>query len=346
MLLKKIIVIVLALMLIYCTVGCSTIDIMKSLNSDDEDTNEFVVIDDSMSVDVGLEQDVIETDYNINDETKMRESIAYFEDNNGFIVPIKTKIPWEEGIAKAVLKNIIKGNYLDTQLNKIGLHGVIPEGTKILGMSINEGLCKIDFSEEFQNIETFEEEKNMISAITYTLTEFSTIDKVKIMVEGEFLSSLPNGYSIDTAFERENINLFGREEGANYIVYYKNNDTETASLYVPITFTADVVDNPINIVLQRLFNGPPADLPMTNEIPYGVNLNGIKIEDSKVHIDLNMGALNLTQEEYDNMSQIIVLCLEQFDNIAEVDFFIEGMTFEEAGMELEDNDVIPTFNEY
>ena len=85
---------------------------------------------------------------------------------------------------------------------------------------------------------------------------------------------------------------------------------------------------------------------MTNQIPFGVDLNGVKIEDGKILVDLNMGALNLTQEEYDEMSQIIVLCLEQFDHVSEVDFLIEGMTFEEAGMEITDNDVIPTFNEY
>lgn len=345
MLLKKIIAVVLALMLVYSAVGCSTLDIMKSLNSEDEeDLSDFAIIDDGID-EIGLES--AETDYNLDDNTRVRESIAYFEDNNGFIVPIKTKIPWEEGIAKAVVKNLVKGSNLDMQLKDLGVHGVMPEGTQILGMSISDGTCKVDFSKNILNTESYEQEKNMMSAIAYTLTEFSTIDNVEVMVEGEYLPSLSNGYSIDTAFERKNINLFGREDGANFTVYYKNNDLESASFYVPITFTADSVDNPVNIVLQRLFNGPPADLPMTNEIPYGINYEGLKVEDSgKVFIDLNMGALNLTQEEYDNMSQMVVLCFEQFDNIAEFEFLIEGMTFEEAGMELENNDVVPVFNEY
>ena len=342
MLLKKIIAVVLALMLVYSAVGCSTLDIMKSLNSEEEEADDFAIIDDSID---SIGQEATETDYNLGDNTEMRESVAYFEDDNGFIIPVKAKIPWEEGIAKAVLKNLIKGSNLELQLNDAGLHGVIPEGTQILGMSINEGLCKVDFSRNILNTDSYEAEKNMMTAITYTLTEFSTINNVKIMVEGEYLSSLSNGYTIDTAFERKNINLFGREDGANFKVYYKNTDPDTTGLYVPITFTADSVDNPVNIVLKRLFNGPPADLPMTNQIPYGINYEGLKMEDGKVLIDLNMGALNLTQEEYDNMSQMVVLCFEQFDNIAEFDFLIEGMTFEEAGMELESNDVVPVFNE-
>ncbi len=345
MLLKKIIAVILALMLVYSAVGCSTLDIMKSLNSEDEeDLNDFAIIDNGID-ELGLES--VETGNILGDNTTMRESIAYFEDNNGFIVPIKTKIPWEEGIAKAVLRNLVKGSNLDMQLKDVGVHGVIPEGTEILGMSISEGTCKVEFSQNILNTESYEQEKNMISAIAYTLTEFSTIDNVEVMVEGQNLSSLSNGYSIDTAFERENINLFGREDGANFTVYYKNTDLESASFYVPITFTADSVDNPVNLVIQRLFNGPPADLPMSNEIPYGINYEGLKVEDSgKVYIDLNMGALNLTQDEYNNMSQMVVLCLDQFDNIAEYEFLIEGMTFEEAGLEIENNDVVPAFNEF
>lgn len=342
MLLRKIIAVVLTLMLLLSAVGCGTIDIMKSLNTDEE-KEDFAIIDDDLD---GSEQGTSEVNITFNTDAELRDSVAYFEDNNGFIIPVKTKIPWEEGIAKAVFKQLIVGSELDTQLSGVGLHGVIPEGTKILGMSINEGLCKIDVSNDFLNTKSFEAEKNMISSITYTMTEFSTIDSVGFMVEGENMLSLSNGYSIDAAFERENINLFGREDGSNYTVYYKSNDVETAGMYVPITFTAEIVDNPINIVLKKLFGGPPADLPMTNEIPYGVDYQGLVVEDGKVLIDLSMGALNLSQVEYDDMTRMVTLCLDQFDNVNDCSFLIEGMTFDEAGMELEDNDMVPVFNEY
>lgn len=343
MLFKKITTITIVIMLILSITGCSVIDMMDGLNTKEEEENDFAIIEDGI-VDIGDE--AAEEGYSIDETAELRESVIYLEDNNGFIVPLKTKIPWEEGIAKAVLKHLIKGNPLAMQVEEIGLNGVIPENTQILGMSINEGLCKVDLSRDIFNTTSFEEEKNMISAITYTLTEFSTIDSVKIMVEGEYVPTLSKGYLIDTAFERGNINLFGRENGANFTVYYKSNDVNSAGLFIPITFTADSVDNPVNIVLQRLFNGPPADLPMTNQIPFGVDYQGMKIEEGKVFVDLSMGAINLSQEEYNDINQMVVLCLEQFNDIADVEYLIEGMTFEEAGMELEDNEVVPTFNEY
>jgi len=348
---KKIISITIIICILVGITGCGTLDIMKGLKTDAKpdvsdlsDLSDFAIVDDS--VDEVESDQAIETITVNAADAKLKEIVAYYEDENGFVVPVNTEIPWEEGIAKATIKSLVKGNEVEQKIAQSGLHGVLPENTEIKGMSIKDGLCRVDFSQNILNTESYEQEKNMMSALTYTLTEFPTINQVEVLVEGKELASLSKGYTINTAFERKNINLFGSENGSNYTVYYKSPDTEVAGYYVPITFSADKVGNPVVTVVEKLFNGPPSDLQVSNKIPYGVNLQGVNVQGDTAVVNLGIGAVNLSQGEYEDMSKIVVLCLEQFSEIAAVDFQIEGLSFEEAGLNFEDTNVTPVFNQY
>lgn len=348
MIYKKILSITIIICMVVSIVGCGALDVMKDLKTKDNpdvsevsDLSEFSIIDDSVD-----QEDAIETITVDVSDAKSKEIIAYYEDENGFLVPVNTKIPWEEGIAKATVRSMVKGSQIEKKISQSGLHGVLPENTEIKGMSIKDGLCRVDFTQNILNTETYEQEENMISALTYTLTEFPTVDKVELLVEGQIMPSLSKGYKADIAFERKNINLFGTENGVNYTVYYKAPDTEVAGYYVPITFSADKVENPVVTVVEKLFNGPPSGLPVSNKIPYGVNFQGLNVVGDTAVVNLGIGAVNLSQDEFEDMSKIVVLCLDQFDDIQSVDFTIEGMSFEEAGLVFEDDNVTPVFNQY
>jgi len=57
-------------------------------------------------------------------------------------------------------------------------------------------------------------------------------------------------------------------------------------------------------------------------------------------------ALKLKQEDYDELKKIVVLCLQQFEDISEVDFSIEGISFEEAGLIFTDSEVKAVFEDF
>ncbi|MDW5299697.1 MAG: GerMN domain-containing protein [Sedimentibacter sp.] len=350
---------IMSLILIVCMAvsitGCSTLDMMVGLKGEDDkdladvtDLSDFEIVDDSICDEELYESDgdAIETVTVNAEEIKMTEIMAYYEDENGFVVPVNTTIPWEEGIAKATLRSMVTGSETEQKIAQSGLHGVLPEGTEIRGMSIKDGLCRVDLSENVLNTASIEQEENMILAITYTLTEFSTINKVEILVEGQALATLPKGYCIDTAFERENINLYGNAGGVNYTVYYKAPDTEVAGHYIPITFSANKIDNPAVTVVEKLFNGPPEDTALSNKIPMNVNLRGVSVKGDTAVVDLGVEAVNLSEEEFEDMNAIVVLCLEQFEEVANVEYNIEGLSFEEAGLDFEDDNITPVFNQY
>jgi len=141
-------------------------------------------------------------------EVKMRDTVFYYVTDDGHhLVPYMMKIPWEEGIGRAAVKKLIDCQEVRETLNGTGLNPVLPSGTEILGLTIRDGLAKIDFNGNFLNFSTKEEEENGVNAVVYTLTEFPTVDKVQFMIEGKIIDILPYGTNISKPLERGNINL-------------------------------------------------------------------------------------------------------------------------------------------
>lgn len=350
---KKIICLVLITCFSISMTGCKALDMMVSVKEDDKndmakvnEVTDFELVEDSFGTE-SFEEAIQTITIDVTEDEEKVKVVAYYEDENGYIVPVHTEIPWEEGIAKATLKSLIKGDKNEQRIANSGLHGVLPEGTEIKGMAIKEGLCRIDFSNHILNTSSYEQEENMINAITYTLTEFPAIESVELLVEGQALQALSKGYNIDTAFVRENINLVGSNDGVNYTVYYKAQDTEVEGYYVPITFSAERVENPAIAVVETLFAGVPENTDLNNQIPYGVNLKNMEVTGDVATLNLGVQAVNLSQNEYEEMHKIVVLCLSQFEDIKNVDYKIEGLSFAEAGLNFtEKDDVAAVFNQY
>jgi len=347
---NKIISLILIIFIAVCLTACGTLDMMAGLKGENNpdiadlsDLTDFEIVEDIIGEEAY--EEVIETVTIPVEEVKMTSILAYYEDENGFVVPVNTKIPWEEGIAKATIRSMVAGNETEKRIAQSGLRGVIPEGTEIRGMSIKDGVCRVDFSKNILNTSSYEQEENMISAITYTLTEFPTINKVELLVDGQALTSLSNGYAINTGFERENINLYGSADGVNYTVYYKAPDTEVMGHYVPVTFSGAKAGGPVVAALEKLFAGPPENTTLSNNIPVGINLKDVKVAGDRAVVNLGVGAVNLSEEDYRDMNSIVVLCLEQY-GISDVEFNIEGLSFEAAGLYFEDSSVQPVFNQY
>ena len=113
----------------------SAVTLRNKLVSDDisdlVDEIEIVVSDDEIQI--------VEDD-------GMRKTTLYFKDENGYLVPVMRRIPWEEGIGKTTLRNMIDTPELRAALDNTGLLPLIPSGTEILyDNRPDTGVCKVDF---------------------------------------------------------------------------------------------------------------------------------------------------------------------------------------------------------
>jgi spore germination protein GerM len=89
---------------------------------------------------------------------------------------------------KAAVLGLIAGT------NSTTLSPSMPEGTRLLSINLDNGLCTVDFSRAF--IENHSGgsagELMTLSSIVNTLTEFPEINRVQILVEGQAGETIGN----------------------------------------------------------------------------------------------------------------------------------------------------------
>lgn len=277
----------------------------------------------------------------VENEEGLRKTVMYFKNSDGFLVPLMRKIPWEEGIARATLKNMIDSPEVREILAPTGLIPVIPAGTEILGISINEtGLCKVDFSAEALNNQTEKDEENFIKGVVYTLTEFPTINEVQILVEGKAIQSTAFGHDLSKPLARGDINLLGNPEDgrSKVVVYYKGMDTEEFEYFVPVTIPTMAPVANVYSALDLLFEGPPLDSGLYSDIPRGIVLNGVEVKDGTAYVDISYDGQEIGDSMVTDLLKNIGLTLSQFKEIQNVELLIDGEAI---------NSAIPVFaNEY
>lgn len=340
MIYKKVIIFALVLVIVVSLSGCQAIDTMKNFFAKDKQEVEVIRSNED------------EYEGEITSDPNMRDTVLYYQNGNGYLVPVKRQIPWEEGIAKAALRNIVDSPTVREDIGAIGLLPLIPAGTEINGMAISEeGICKVDFTEEVMNYQTHTEEINLVKGIVYTLTEFPTINKVQLMVEGKILDELKFGTRVREPIERKNINMVDNysEGESNVVVYYKGTDNGEYEYYVPVTVPTLAPQANAVAALEELFKGAPELSGLYTDIPQGVYLQGAKVSDGVAYVDLLLESKDIISEQvvFDKLAKNIALTVKEFDDVEDVEILIDGKTIEEAGLDLLDTDYMPVFaNEY
>jgi len=100
------------------------------------------------------------------------------------VYPVTRSIPKTDGIAKAALEELIKGL---TQEDKDDAYFTnINPNVKILGLSIEDGVARVDFSKELEEgVAGSCKVESIRAQIEETLKQFDNIDSVVISVEGK-----------------------------------------------------------------------------------------------------------------------------------------------------------------
>ncbi len=142
-------------------------------------------------------------------EQKLRKSTVYFVsvDDSGDISlkQIVRPVYYTDSPLTATLETLLEG-LSPEELNQ-GLLNLIPENTQINSIRIENSTAYIDFSEDLRfNPFGTEGIKAALRQIVYTATEFSTVDKVQILINGNRISYLSSeGINIEDPLSRRDI---------------------------------------------------------------------------------------------------------------------------------------------
>ena len=134
---------------------------------------------------------------------KSRLFLISVDDDGGFdLKGVVRSIPYEDSPLKETLLSLLDGP-TSSEINQ-GYLNIIPEGTILNTVYVKGNTAYIDFSEEFQfnPLGTVGLEAQL-QQVVYTATEFSNIDDVQVIIDGEvrrFLSS--EGTSISDPLSR------------------------------------------------------------------------------------------------------------------------------------------------
>lgn len=292
------------------------------------------------------------------DEENLRNTVLYYKDDKGYLVPVMRKIPWPEGrgIAKAALRALVDNPANRSDIEGIGLLPVLPANTEIRGMSINNGICKVDFTSDFLNYADAVEEASIVKAVVYTLTEFPTISQVKIMIDGKEVNRLTYGLKVDEPLARKDINYSGTGKNkGKVIVYYQGTVNGMESYFVPITKDIDVADNESITairVLETLAEGPPENSGLFSVLPENLQVRNVDVVDGVAYVDFSREIKNIEDDEIArDIVKTVALTLKEYYGkdvyLEKVSILAEGKEINFGEISKDEPAVIPTFaNEY
>ncbi len=249
----------------------------------------------------------------ITTETENVDITVYFQDKNGYIVPVGTTIPWTEGIAKAVIRKMMNTPELQRELVVMGLESLIPQEATINGVDITNGLAKIDFNTSKLTFKNIKAEKNFVDGVVLALTSFPTVETVQFMFNGHVIDALPNGTKVSSPLRATDINpATSSTKGDAVSVFYHASSSANYEYFVPVTVYLQNADS--FSALEHLIATPYTALE--TGIPEGTKLLDVKTINDTVCIffNENFNALkNVTPNEEAAAIRSIALTLSQFE---------------------------------
>ncbi len=270
--------------------------------------------------------------------SQMRETVFYYPDSQWqYVVPVRYSMPWQEGIARATLNCMIDGQ-VPEELLALGFAPLLPGGTEILGLTIRDGLARIDFNRAFLNFSE-EQERALLDGLVYTLTEFSTVSSVEILVEGEVINSLPGGDSLSEPFDRGRaLNLTVSGDVTDFasteqVVLYFLHTAGSQTFFVPVTRIIPPAKDRIEAAAAELLRGPAHGSSLYSAIPRGVRLENVNVTGSRVtlRLDVNVAATGGGQAAADQIRDQFALTMTQLINVTEVEVLVAGKVPEFPG---------------
>ena len=110
-------------------------------------------------------------------------SFGVFFLRDGKVAPVYWEVQRTQAVATAALEALFAGPSADEA--GVGVETAIPKGTKLMSIEVSGGVATVDVSPEFDALREPDSLNASLAQITYTLTQFPTIRRVWVAVQGE-----------------------------------------------------------------------------------------------------------------------------------------------------------------
>lgn len=100
------------------------------------------------------------------------------------LVPLLREIPATTAVARAAMNALLDGPNAKERGASPAVSSTIPSGTKLLGLSIKDGVATVDLSGEFESGGGSASQISRLGQIVFTLTQFPSVDSVALRIDG------------------------------------------------------------------------------------------------------------------------------------------------------------------
>lgn len=216
--------------------------------------------------------------------------------------------------------------------DKIPKHfkGIIPSGTKINSLTIENDTVTVDFSKELLSISLVEEEK-MIEAIVFTLTSEKEINKVIIKVEGNLLERLPNSNKLlpevlDRSFGINKSYDINELYGLTKTTIYYTSNIDGDIYYVPVTKVDNSKEEKVTVIVNELKSSILYQSNLSSYLNSNVELKKYEKEQEVMNLTFNDKIFdsiynnNILEEVVYTIGKSV---MENYEDVSKVAFYVD-----------------------
>ncbi len=224
-----------------------------------------------------------------NENQPMMPVTIYYQDSDGYIIPMTRWVDKQPGIARAALSGLTDSALTREELQYYGVYPVLPVNTEILGINIKDGIAAVDFNNKLLDYGNGNIERNIVTAVVYTLTEFPTISSVKLLVNGNELKTMKYGTDASGLLSRTNtpINSPLAKGAAKADIYRFKRANEGFTYLLPVSVEKDEKEEVTPELLIRGLLQPETDEKLLSELPEGAELNKCSVNSGTLTMDFS-----------------------------------------------------------
>ena len=113
---------------------------------------------------------------------------AYFflgdESGSAGLVPVLREVPQTTAVGRAAMEQLLAGPSAREASASPAITSTIPAGSRLLGLTVANGLATVDLSREFESGGGSASMVGRLGQVVFTLTQFSTVREVAFEIEG------------------------------------------------------------------------------------------------------------------------------------------------------------------
>ncbi|HAM79620.1 GerMN domain-containing protein [Ornithinibacillus bavariensis] len=281
------------------------------------------------------ESDGSETNKETEEAEETVERQLFLLDSNGLVAPQNFELPVPESneVAQQILEYLVKDGPV-TSLLPNGFQAVLPAGTEVLGLSIEDGTITVDLSEEFKEYAA-EDEVKILEAMTFTLTQFDSVERVKLRINGQELKEMPvSGTSIANGYTRANgINIVPSDTvdliSGKAVTMYFPTEHDEKQYFVPVTQYIEAKDGNIHqAIVEALIDGPAYDTNLMHVFNNTTMLvDNPKLDSGVLEIVFNQNVLKDMESGViaDEVMETLVRTLTEQESVEAVNVRVENV---------------------